>query len=122
MFGEKRALLTRGEMLKVKTKALRRGVWFRALAKTERACMDLAMIVVERVRSGLLLKVLFSLMKKLEESMESQVQRLMREVGCGMAKKLSKIAYEWGNESAVRWAEDPNFIRHLTITYLNVTS
>src|SRR3990170_1784876 len=116
MFGEKRALLTRGEMLKVKTKALRRGVWFRALAKTERACMDLAIIVVERVRSGLLQKVLFSLMKKLEESMESQVQRLMREVGCGMAKKLSEIAQKWGNKSAHNWAVDSGFMRYLTVT------
>src|SRR4030067_2352129 len=120
MFGEKRALLTRGEMLKVKTKALRRGVWFRALAKTERACMDLAIIVVERFRSRLLLKVLFSLMKKLEESMESQVQRLMREVGCGMAKKLSAIALEWGHESAHSWVRDPGFIQYLVITEMNL--
>ena len=120
MFGEKRALLTRGEMLKVKTKALRRGVWFRALAKTERACMDLAIIVVERVRSGLLQKVLFSLMKKLEESMENQVQRLMREVGCGMAKKLSEIAQKWGNKSAHNWMRNPGFIRYLVIVEMNL--
>jgi hypothetical protein len=122
MIGEKRILLTRGEIIKVKTKALRRGVWFRALTKTDRACIDLAIIVVERVRSRLLLKVLFSLMKKLEEIMESHVHRLMREVGGSMAKKLSKIAGEWGNESAVRWAEDSGFIRYLTITYLNEAS
>ena len=119
MFGEKRALLTRGEMLKVKTKALRRGVWFRALAKTERACMDLAIIVVERVRSGLLQKVLFSLMKKLEESMENQVQRLMREVGCGMAKKLSEIAQKWGNKSAHNWVRNSGFIQYLVIIEMN---
>ena len=39
-----------------------------------------------------------------------------------LAKKLSKIAGEWRKESAVRWAEDSNFTRFLTITYLNVTS
>src|SRR3989337_44685 len=106
MFGENRILLTRGEIIKVKTKALRRGVWFRALTKTDRACIDLAIIVVERVRSRLLLKVLFSLMKKLEEIMESHVYRLMREVGGSMAKKLSAIAQEWGNESAHNWVRD----------------
>ena len=120
MFGENRILLTRGEIIKVKTKALRRGVWFRALTKTDRACIDLAIIVVERVRSRLLLKVLFSLMKKLEEIMESHVHRLMREVGCGMAKKLSAIALEWGHESAHSWVRDPGFIQYLVITEMNL--
>jgi hypothetical protein len=122
MIGEKRTLLTRGEIIKVKTKALRRGVWFRALTKTDRACIDLAIIVVERVRSRLLLKVLFSLMKKLEEIMESQVQRLTREVGGNLAKKVSLIAQMWGNKSAVVWAVDSGFMRYLTITYLNTSS
>jgi len=120
MFGEKRALLTRSEMIKVKTRALRRGIWFRALTKTERACIDLAIIVVERIRSRLLQKVLFSIIKKLDEIMESQIQRLMGEVGVNLAKKVGRIAQMWGNESAVRWAEDSGFIRYLTITYLNM--
>jgi hypothetical protein len=120
MFGEKRTLLTRSEMIKVKTRALRRGIWFRALTKTERACVDLAIMVVERVRSRLLQKVLFSIIKKLDEIMESQIQRLMSEVGVNLAKKVGRIAQMWGNESAVRWAEDSGFIRYLTITYLNM--
>jgi len=122
MFGKTGTFLTRGEIIKVKTKALRRGIWFRALTRTDRACIDLAIIVVERVHSRLLQKVLFSIMKKLEEIMESHVYRLMREVGGSMAEKLSKIAGEWGNESAVKWAEDSSFIRYLTITYLNRSS
>jgi hypothetical protein len=76
-------------------------------------------MVVERVRSRLLGEVLFSVFKKLEETMESQVRRLMREVGDNLAKKMSRIAQAWGNESAVNWAEDSGFIRYLTITYMN---
>ena len=119
MFAEKRVLLTRGEIVKIKIKAVRRGIWFRALTKTERAFIDLAVIVVEKVRSRLLGKVLFSLIKKLNENMESHVVCLMREVGGNLAKKLSKIAQAWGNESAVRWAEDSGFKRYLTVTYMN---
>jgi hypothetical protein len=119
MFGEKRALLTRGEIVRIKAKAVRGGVWFRALTRAERACVDLAIMVVERVRSRLLGEVLFSVFKKLEETMESQVRRLMREVGDNLAKKMSRIAQAWGNESAVDWAEDSGFIRYLTITYMN---
>ena len=107
---------------RVKTRALRRGIWYSAITRIERACLDLVIRLVDEVHSRLLGKVLFSVMEKLEEAMEGKVSRLIREVGCNLAKKLSKIAYEWGNESAVRWAEESNFMRYLTITYLNVTS
>jgi len=119
MFEEKRVPLMRADIVRVKARAVRRGVWFRALTRAERACVDLAVMVVERVRSGLLRKVLFSVLKKLEESMESQVGCLMREVGGNLAKKLGRIAQAWGNGSAVNWAEDSGFIRYLTITYMN---
>ena len=85
----------------------------------DRACVDLAIIVVERVRSRLLQRVLFSVMKRLEEIMESQVRRLMREVGDDLAKKISLIAQKWGNKSAVGWDLDSGFVRYLTINYMN---
>jgi len=119
MLSEKRTLLIRSEIIKVKTRSLRRGIWFRALTKVERACVDLAIKVVERVRSRLLQKVLDSIIKKLEEAMESQVQRLMREMGGSLASKVSQIALEWGNKSAIHWVTDSGFIQYLTITYMN---
>jgi hypothetical protein len=122
MSGEKRTALTRSEIIKVKTRALRRGMWFRALTKMDRACVDLAIIVVERVRSRLLRRVLFSVIKRLEEFMESQVQRLMREVGADLARKISRVAQKWGNKSAVVWAFDSGFVRYLTISYMNMST
>jgi len=119
MLNERRTSLMRSEIIEVKTRALRRGVWFKVLTRVERACIDLAIKVVERVRSRLLQKVLFSVMKKLEEVMESQVCRLMREVGDSLAQKLSQIAQDWGNKSSVGWAKDTGFVQFLTITYMN---
>jgi 5-carboxymethyl-2-hydroxymuconate isomerase len=109
----------RSEIVKVKARALRKGVWFRALTRVERACVDLAIKVVERVRSRLLQRVLDSVFNKLEEAMESQVRRLMREVGGNLAQELSEIAQNWGNKSAVGWAEDSGFIQYLTINHMN---
>ena len=119
MFWEQRALLTRAEIIKLKNRALRRGLWYRSLARAERACLDLAVKVVEKVRSGLLLKVLYSIINKISELMESQVTRLMREVGCGLAEKLCAVAHAWGNRSALNWIRDPGFIQYLTISHLN---
>ena len=113
--------LSRKDIARVKTRALRRGIWYIALTRMERACMDLVIRLVDKVHSRLLAKVLFSVMEKLEAAMEGKVSRLMREVGINLARKLSKIASEWGNASAVRWAEDSSFIRYLTVTYMNVT-
>ena len=46
MFEEKRVPLMRADIVRVKTRAVRRGVWFRALTRAERACVDLAVMVV----------------------------------------------------------------------------
>ncbi len=119
MFGEKRTLLTRSEILRVKSRAIRRGMWFRAISRTERACVDLALVVVEKVRSGFLAKVLFSVLEKLEKAMESRVVFFMREVGSKLARRLSEIVGKWGNKSGARWAEDSSFIRYLAVMRLN---
>jgi hypothetical protein len=122
MLNEKRIPLMRSEIIRIKARAIRRGVWFRVLTRLERACIDLTIKVVERIRSRLLRKVLSSILKKLEEAIESQVWRLMREIGCSLAQKLCQIAQEWGNKLAGQWAQDSSFIKYLTITYMNKPS
>jgi len=121
MLNEKRTPLTRSELIKIKIKALRKGVWFRVLTRVERACIDLVMKVVERVRSRLLRKVLSSIMNKLEEAMESRVRRLICTLGDNLAIRTSQIAQAWGNKSAAKWTEDSGFKQYLTITYMNAS-
>ena len=111
--------LDRADLVKVRTRAIRCGVWFRALRRVERAQVDLTIRVVQRVRSLLLARVLGSILRKLFEAMESRVSRLMREVGNRLARKLSAIAESWGCKSARGWASDPGFIRFLTVDYMN---
>jgi hypothetical protein len=112
--------LSREDVAKVKTRALRRGIWYSALTRMERVTIDLVIRLVDKVHSRLLAKVLFSVMEKLEEAVESKVSRLMREVGSGLAKKLSEIASEWGNVSTVMWVKDSGFIGYLAITCMNM--
>jgi len=119
MMNEKRTPLLRSDIIKIKAKALRRGVWFRTLTRVERACVDLAILVVERVRSHHLQKVLLSVTRKLEEAMTSRVRQLIQQVGCNLAQKMSCIAQTWGNKTAIRWALDSAFMQYLTITYMN---
>jgi hypothetical protein len=81
--------------------------------------MNLTIRIVKRIHNPLLARVLRSILKKLFEAAESEVSRLMREVGEPLAKKLSLIAKGWGCKSAGSWAKDEGFIRFLTVNYMN---
>lgn len=110
--------LTRESLVKLKYKALRRGIWFRALKHKERALLELTMRVVEKVHSFLLAKILSQIVSKLCESMESRIVRLIRTKGRCMAEKISKTAEGWGNSSAKSWANDQGFMQYLTVSNL----
>jgi len=111
--------LGENDLAKIRTKAIRRGIWFRALTKAERAQIELTMRIVKKIRSFFLARVLGAIIKKLLDAMESRVARVVREVGRGLAEKLSLIAQDWGNKSAHRWTEDQSFVQYLAITYMN---
>lgn len=110
---------SRDELVMVRRKAFRKGVWFKALSRIERLQIDLTVRLVEKVKSFLLAKVLRSILKKLFEAMESRVSRLMREVGVPLARKLSAVAKSWGHSHAERWVDDLSFVKFLAVTYMN---
>ena len=113
------AQLGKNELVRIKARAMRRGVWFRVLTRAERAQIELTARVVKKIRSFFLARVLTAIVEKLLDAMESKVTRLMREVGPVLARKLSRTAQEWGNKSADQWAEDPGFVQYLTVNHMN---
>jgi hypothetical protein len=119
LLNQHRIPLSGAALASVKAYALRRRVWFRALSISERAQMNLTIRIVKRIHNPLLARVLRSILKKLFEAAESEVSRLMREVGEPLAKKLSLIAKGWGCKSAGSWTKDEHFIRFLTVNYMN---
>jgi hypothetical protein len=114
--------LEKNMLAKIRAKAMRRGLWFRVLSRGERAQMELTMRIVKRIRSFFLAKVLTRIVEKLLKAMESKVARLTREVGSALAQKLSGIAQNWGNRSALDWSDDPGFKRYLAVMYINTPS
>jgi hypothetical protein len=115
------ASVSRSLLVRMRTLALRRGLWFRVLTGTERACVDLTIRVVDEVRSGMLMNALLSVLRKLDEVVESRVVRSMRDVGVEAARRLSSVAVRWGNSSAASWAWDPRFVRFLAVLHLNAS-
>ena len=112
-------VLRRTNLLRLKSRALRRGVWFRALSRIDRVLVDLTVNVVYGVHGFKLAEALWSVMKKLEDALENRVLRAAKEVGFALARHVSLLAWNWGNRSAKDWAYDRSFARFLTIMHIN---
>jgi len=112
-------MLRREKLLKLRSKAVRLGVWFRALSRIDRALVDLTIRVADVVHSFTLAKTLFTVVRKLEDCFESMVSHVLKEVGFPLARKLSLLAQKWGNSSARNWMSDKSFAKFLAIMHIN---
>jgi hypothetical protein len=113
------SFLDRTQLIKLKVKAMRSGVWFRALPRIDRVLFDLTIKVARCVRSSILANRILSITGKLEALLESRLARAVRDIGFPLACKLSMLAQKWGNENAREWAKDAGFARYLAIINFN---
>ena len=113
------SFLDKAQLVKLKLKAMRAGVWFRTLPRIDRAIIDLTIKVTSNVRSASLAKCILSITRKLEGLLESKLVRAIREIGFSLACKLSLFAQKWGNILAKSWVSDMRFARFLAVMNLN---
>ena len=111
--------LNKTQLLKVKTKAMRSGAWFKALQRIDRVLFDLTIKVATNVRSTTLAKSLLSITGKLQNFFVSKLSQAINDVGFPLALKISEFAQKWGNNSAREWADDLGFARYLVLMKLN---
>ena len=107
------------QLVALRTRSLRRGIWYTALNRLERAQVDVTLRVVQMVRSPCLARVLNMIIDKLSAALQSRVAMAVQSVGFAVAAQLSSIAQGWGLASARSWARDPRFARFLAIMDLN---
>ena len=112
-------MLTRQGLVKVKSVAIRRGVWYDALSKAERAIIDLTIKCVENVRSSVLARAITRILGKIPQTLQKCFVEKAHEAGSDLAKHLSMVAEKWGNKTAQKWKHDKKFIRFLGVTALN---
>ena len=111
--------LDKTQLVKIRLKAIRAGVWFRALPRIDRVLVDLTIRVAGSVRSVSLANCILSVTRKLEGLLESRVSRAIREIGFSLACKLGVLAQKWGHEGAWAWGADRDFAQYLAIMKLN---
>ena len=111
--------LNKTQLVKLRLKAMRAGVWFRALPRIDRVLVDLTIRVASSIRSTTLAKNLLAVTRKLEGLLETSLLRAFRDVGVRLAQKLSLVAQKWGNTSAKTWASDVPFVKFLAVMHIN---
>jgi hypothetical protein len=112
-------VLDRKQLVKLKTKAMRSGAWFRALQSIDRVLIDLTIRVANSVRNVKLVESILTVSRKLESAMESRFSRVVREVGLPLAQKISLTAKMLGNISAGSWVFDSSFAIFLAVMHIN---
>ena len=90
--------------------AKRRGLWFK-LARQERTILNLCARLDLKFKSLKLMRVLASILSKLDGARNSLEARLAR--GVMLAWNYSECAVRWGNTSARVWRNDLVYIRFL---------
>jgi hypothetical protein len=113
------SFLTKTQLIKLRLKAMRAGVWFRALPRIDRVLVDLTIRVASSIRSATLAKNILAVTRKLEGLLESRILRAFRGVALKLAQKLSLIAQKWGNTSARHWASNVSFVTFLAVMHIN---
>jgi hypothetical protein len=111
--------LNRTQLIKLRVKAMRAGVWFKALPRIDRVLVDLTIKVAETIRSAFLAKSIFVVVGKLEGLLESSIFKSLRLFGRPLAEKISLTAQKLGNTSAKSWAEDSSFAFFLAVMHTN---
>ena len=111
--------LTKTRLMKLRSKAIRAGVWFRTLLRIDRALVDLTIMVTSTVTSITLAKRLLAILGKLNGLNASSFLRSNREFGANLAQKLSLLAQQWGNIGAKNWPSDFGFVIFLAVMHGN---
>jgi len=112
-------LTTRQDLVKIKSKALRKRVWFRALSKAERAIIDLTIKCVEKVRSTVLAGAISTIVGKILQFLEEGFMTRAERVGREIAEGLCSVGERWGNEACTNWKCDKCFVKFLGVNALN---
>ena len=95
-------------LIGIKTRGLRRRVWYRALDRMERGLVDLTIRWVDQVRSGRMTETLMRILEKLAQALQTGMGRVLGR-GRELALRASSLAVGWGNSQAYAWRHDESY-------------
>lgn len=107
------------QLMKLRNKSIRFGVWFRKLQMLYRVLIDLTITVTESARSVALTAHLVVVIRKIENVIERQVTRVVTSVDLPLVQRISKADQNLGNISVQNWAFNIALSVYLAIMHLN---
>jgi hypothetical protein len=114
-------LIESRQLVVLRRRAMRAGVWFRRLPRIDRVLVDLTIRVAESIRSVMLADSLLSVARKLEGLLESRICRFIRRESFSLMCDASLAGLKMGNTSASGWSSDLSFGRFLAVMKYNGT-
>ena len=111
-------MYTKNFLVSLRRKAIRKRLWYGTLDNLNRGIYNLTCIVVDRVKSPVLLHKILSIVKTLRDALKGEFTRLVESIGVERAWKASENASNWGHRDAWKWKNDSGFARfHAVIEY-----
>jgi len=117
--GEAVQLLTRQSLINTRVRAVRQGIWFKALSRIERGILDLTLHCVARVRSRVLAGIVSDIIAKILKTLKPSFLEAAMRIGREIADEVCGVAEKWGNSDALRWKHDLDFVCFLGVTAVN---
>ena len=103
----------------LRTRALRKKVWFATLTNQERVLVGLLRRHVNVVKSGMLAMVVAKIIVKLVRAIRNGFWNKIERIGRPIAEAAGRGASSIGWKDAAKWAEDVNIVRWYGLTYRN---
>src|SRR5260370_38456235 len=86
--------ITREVLVGLKTRGLRRRLWYSTLSRMERGLVDLTIRWVDKVRSGRMTETLMRILAKLAQALETGMGRVLARVRV-LAVRASEMGVGW---------------------------
>ena len=102
-------------LLTMRTKAIRRKVWYRVLDSVERGIVNLTLRIFEDVKSLTLCQILNTILEKLRVAIQSRFLRHVEHFGRERAAIIVSQAIGFGSSCAGAWLGDTGFHRWLSL-------
>jgi len=106
-------MFTKGFLSKVKSDALRKRVWYKALDVVERGILSIAAKIIDSVKSDVLSFQLVKIIAKLRDACKSDFVRYFEQHGMKRGRTIQSQAYSFGYNSASNLLKDKGFIKYL---------
>jgi hypothetical protein len=102
----------------VRRKALRKGIWYKALSRAERGIISLTSRLVDKIQSLDLAKSVVKILAKLRDAAKHPFTRHMENHGVSQAHRNIEHAINFGSKEAYNWMTS-QYIRYLAFIDYN---